>query len=228
LFVAPANQIYILQQGPTANVTQPDVPDAFWDAVETNSANALSNSNSNISPYPALYGSPLDWTGIISAYGQYNPGVSMIGLSYDNTANEIQGTITIDPTDSTIMLYTPNIATLPANTLPIINGIANPLIVAPGNGLPNAAIGQSYLITSDIGTAWPYDTSNSNATANVNDIITYSNSNAFVTTFSAFNNIENVQFFFDSCANLQYQWNGNAWVQGWYGPYDAASWRLIL
>ena len=198
------------------------------DAVNTNSEDALLNANSSLSPYPALYGQPLDWTGIIGAFGQYNPGVSMIGLSYNNSSSEILGTITINPTDPTIMLYNPNIATLPTNTLPTINGIVNPLQIAPSFGLPTATVGQSYLITTNIGTQWPYTNSNNNASANTNDIITYTNSNAWVTTFSANDNIGNIQFVFDSNANMQYQWNGNAWIASWYGPYDGASWRLIL
>jgi hypothetical protein len=152
----------------------------------------------------------------------------MIGLSYDQSDNEILGTITVNPADHTVLLFNANTATLPSITLPAINSVVNPLVVAPGYGLANANIGDSYLLTNAIGTMWPYDTANSNATANINDIITYSNSNSWVTTFSAVGNTGNIEFVFDNSTNLQYKWNGNAWVRGWNGPYDAASWRMII
>ena len=216
-------QIRILQQGPTANITHVDGPDAFW-----NASNTLSSANlSVISPQPFLFGNPLDWSGILSAYGNIRPGVSQIGLSYDyDMANEILGTITIDPTDSTILLYNANISTLPANTLPAINSVVNPESIAPGIGLPNASIGDSYMITTAIGSAWPYN-ANSNANSKPNDIITFDGNN-WNTIFSSEDNIGNISFVFDNSTNLQYQWNGNAWVRGWEGPYDASSWRLII
>jgi hypothetical protein len=151
----------------------------------------------------------------------------MIGLSYDDSPSEILGTITLNPIDPTIVFYNANISTLPSNTLPAINMVVNPEEVAPGIGLANANIGDSYLLTSNIGSEWPYDTANSNATANVNDIITY-NGNNWVTTFSAFNNTGNIQFVSDNSTNLQYMWNGNVWVNGWEGPYSAQNWRMIL
>lgn len=217
-------QIQIYQQSNAANGILPDVPSAFW-----NLSNSISQSNlAVVSNATVFYGNPLDWTGVLSVYGNVRPGVSMIGLSYDESNNEILGTITVSPVDPTILLYNVNVATLPSNTLSSINMVVNPQIVAPGFGLANANIGDSYLLTADIGTQWPYNTGNSNATANTNDIITYSNSNSWITSFSSSDNVGNVQFVFDNSTNLQYQWNGNAWVRGWNGPYDAASWRMII
>ena len=206
-------QIRVLQQGPTANVTHTDSPIAFWDASNTLSSVNLS---ANLTASPFFFGSPLDWTAVLGTYGNVRPGVSQIGLSYDYSINEIFGTITVDPTDPTILLYNANVATLPANTLPAIISIVNPEQVAPGYGLSNANIGDSYLLTSSIGSAWPYDTGNSSATANVNDIITYSG-NSWVSTFSAENNIGNISFVYDNTTNLQCQWNGNVWVRGYEG-----------
>jgi hypothetical protein len=179
-------------------------------------------NNSNI------YGQPLDWNAILSVYGNLRPGVSEIRLTYDDSANEIIGTITVDPTDSTTVLYNIDSETLPINTLSPITGIVDPLKQAPGiNGLPTEAIGQSYLLigSSNINSSnvWPLASN----VANVNDIITY-NSNTWITTFSAVNNIGNIQFVENNSSNAQIQWNGNAWVAGYEGPYNAASWRLII
>ncbi len=216
-------QIQIFQQSNTANGISPDVTNAFWSVSTVNSQANLAS----ISSSPVFYGSPLEWTGILANYGKFNNGVSMIGLTYDNSPNEILGTITINPINPTILFYNANTATLPTNTIPAINKVVNPQQIAPGIGLPNANIGDSYLITSNIGSMWPYSTVNSNASANINDIVTF-NGNSWITTFSADNNIGNVQFVFDNSTDLQYRWNGNAWVRGWNGPYDAASWRMII
>ena len=116
-------QIRILQQGPTANVTHTDNPIAFWDASNTLSS---ANLSANLTASPFFFGSPLDWTAVLGTYGNVRPGVSQIGLSYDYSVNEILGTITVDPTDPTILLYNANVATLPANTLPAIISIVNP------------------------------------------------------------------------------------------------------
>ena len=222
IFVSPDNVITCLQQG-SNNITHPDIPDAFWDASDT-----ISEANlSVISPAPFFVGPPLDWTGVLGTYGKILPGVSMIGLTYNNSNSEILGTITINPVDSTQLLFNPNVATLPSNTLSSIHSIVNPQDIAPGFGLPNANVGDSYLITENIGTNWPYNTANSNATAYSNDIITF-NGNSWATTFSASDNIGNIQFVYDTTANLQYQWNGNAWVRGWYGPYSCSNWRIII
>jgi len=185
------------------------------------------NQGVNSSNVAGVYGQPLDWNGILGVYGNIRQGVSEIGLTYAGDTNEIIGTITVNPSDSTIVLFNANIATLPINTLPAITAIINPESEAPNIGLPNANIGQSYLLTSDIGTNWPYNTVNSNASAKVNDIISY-NGNSWITTFSANNNIGNIQFVYDNNTSSQIQWNGNAWVNGWNGPYTAENWRLII
>jgi hypothetical protein len=204
-----------------------------------------------------VYGQPQDWGAILSSYGNLRPGVSQISLSYADNANEVIGTITIDPSDSTNMLYNIDETSLPINTIPPITGIVNPMEVAPGFGLPFPTSGQSYLLTGNIGSQFPYDNyANVNliiesgsdletetdidlisewplyvgtASANINDIITYnSNSNAWITTFSANNNVGNIQFVEDIGNGVQYQWNGNTWIQAVDGPYTAANWSLII
>jgi hypothetical protein len=186
----------------------------------------LNQGVTNPSSPGGIYGQPQDWSAILSMYGNVRPGVSQIGLTYDDTDKEILGTITINPTDSTILWYNVDSSTLPVDTLPPIEGFVDPLAQAPGiNGLANASIGQSYLLTNNDIVA---DAAWGNLTANLNDIVTYSNSNAWNVTFSASTNTGNIQFVEDTSNNLQYQWNGNAWVSGWEGPYTAATWRLII
>ncbi|VVC05196.1 T4-like virus Myoviridae tail sheath stabiliser [uncultured archaeon] len=221
LFVS-GNQIQIFQQTNNANILFPDIPDAFQNVKESiNISNVATET-----PQKFFYGSPLDWTGILSAYGKMRNGVSMISLSYNNSNAEILGTITINPNDSTTLLYNANASTLPSNTLPAIGGIVNPQEVAPGIGLPNANIGDTYLLTSNIGTQWPYN-ANVNASASMNDIITYDGTQ-WDTVFSAQQNTGNINFVWDNSKDMQYRWNGNLWTNAVDGPYDAATWGLIL
>jgi hypothetical protein len=99
----------------------------------------------------SLYGQPLEWTGILGAYGKVRDGVSQIGLSFDNTSNEILGTVALNPLDSTQLIFNVNPSTLPSNTLPAINAIVNPQLVGPNIGLPAPMTGQSYLLTAPLG-----------------------------------------------------------------------------
>ena len=181
--------------------------------------------NQNVqSPNSSLYGTPLDWSGILMAYGNIIPTISKIGLTFDNSNDEILGTISINANDSSILTYTIDPSTMPSNTISNISGIINP----PSPITPT--IGDSYLLTGDIGPYWPYENSNIpvvNGYANTNDIIHY-DGNVWSTIFSSENNVGNINYVWDSNGNVQYQWNGNIWIRGWNGPYDSSSWRLIL
>ena len=119
--------------------------------VKPNNTIKILNQGVNSANMSGIYGQPLDWVSILGVYGNIRPGVSEIGLTYSgNSNNEITGTITIDPSDSTNLLFNANVVTLPSNTLPSITAIINPKMEAPRIGLPNTNIGQSYLITSNI------------------------------------------------------------------------------
>ena len=220
----------------------------------TNGQLRILNQGVTTDPPSSLYGQPLEWPGILGVYGNIRPGVSEIRLSYDDHKYEITGTISVDPLDTTILLYNVDNSTLPIDTLPPINAIINPQQVAPGIGLPLASNGQSYLITANIGSAFPYSSGNiditdeltdilltesgndiieewgfqeANAHAFKNDIITY-DGNSWITTFTASNNVGNVQFVSDSGNDTQYRWDGNAWVNGIYGPYNNLHWRMVI
>jgi len=176
-------------------------------------------------PNSSLSGQPLDWNGVLSAYGNIRTGVSQIGLSYDSSDNEILGTIAVSPTDSTMLLFNANSATLPANTLPAILGVVNPQEMA--FSAPNT--GDSYLLTADMGTSWPFEPTSIavEGSPKTNDIVVFDGT-SWKTDFVASNNVGNVNFVWDSSKNTQYQWNGNSWVSGWYGPYSNDKWRIII
>jgi len=223
----------------------------FVTDVNNNYQIQLLNSNQVVTANSAtdigtFQGSPVPWANVLSDYGNIRAGISQIQLNYDvnsnisgnvinyGTSNIISGTVAISPFDPTILMYN-NVTGIPANTLPAINSIINPQVVAPGiNGLPPAAIGQAYLLTEAIGNitnskanaapAWNFG---GNVTiANTNDIITY-NGTSWHVTFNS-DNVTSVQYVANITSNTQYKWTGSAWVKGFAGIYTAADWSLII
>jgi hypothetical protein len=190
----------------------------------------LLNQGITTTNMPGIYGEPLDWRGVLSVYGNIHDGLSEIRLTYDNDENhEIVGTITLNPLDTTSLLYTVDETTLPVSTLPPITAIVNPQQNAPGiNGFPIANIGQSYLLTGNLGLHWPCNSNANTINIAINDIITYDGTN-WDLTFSAKNNTGNIQFVDDLASGLQYKWTGSDWILGWDNqPYSAANWRIII
>jgi len=223
-------QIRILKEGETYPYSPQDlVENGSGLATETNLDDIeIEQTNDIVTNKPIekyLYGQPLEWTGILDLYGSVVDGITKIGLAYGDN-QEITGTVTVDPTNPTILIYNVDSSTLPQNTLPNINMVVNPLEVAPGYGLKNAELNDSYLLTEDIGDMWPYGTNGVSATGKKNDIITY-NGTVWETTFLSAET-PTTQFVFDNSLNQQYKWDGSAWVDGWQGPYNAADWRMIL
>ena len=88
-----------------------------------------------------------------------NPHLKLKGIvltMFDNTDTgkdytEVIGTVAYNTTDESILDFTVDIDTIPANTQGAINAVINPLKNGPGDGLPAAANGQRYLILEDIG-----------------------------------------------------------------------------
>lgn len=91
------------------------------------------------------------WTAVVNAYGTIRPGISQIRIENPWLGHEIVGTIAFNPTDDRLMIYEIDVDTLPQNTLPAVDMIIDPQVKTPGNGLPNAANGQRYLVVNEIG-----------------------------------------------------------------------------
>ena len=94
----------------------------------------------------------LSWQDLIQKYGQITPNITKIRLKLDPnldvTDSDIIGGIAQDPIHQNILIFTPDIDTLPANTILPVLDIIDPTEVTPGNGLPIALAGQRYLLTS--------------------------------------------------------------------------------
>jgi hypothetical protein len=191
----------------------------------------LLNSNGATTPV-------LSWQDLIQKYGQITPNITKIRLKLDPnidvTDSDIIGGIMQDPLHKNILIFTPDIDTLPANTLLPILEIIDPIEVTPGNGLPAAVAGQRYLLTSHDSRgeepAIPPGVATSpwgmNVVAYPNDIIEFNGINWTVSFDSrhaivknyVVNNSNSTQYTFDPVSR--------SWTYTYYGTYSPGFWRI--
>ncbi len=148
------------------------------------------------------FGPPINWNILLNQYGRITNGLSQIKLEQEN-GNEVVGTISVSPLDETILLLNIDSDTIPANTIPSVNKIINPLTfdasVAPTNGT-------RYLITADIGDSTQYWQGGLNAQAN--DIVQYNSAtDTWSVVWSAADFDSTVEYVTNLNTGIQY--NGN-------------------
>ena len=170
------------------------------------------------------FGPPVNWKLLLDQYGKVRNGTSQIRLQQP-TGNEIVGTIATTSLDDSILLYTIDNDTIPANTLPAVKKIINPLTFAPTN---NAA-GDRYLIIDQIGdsTATVQSSTWGNLVASVGDIIQYDGAK-FVKVFDASNPDSTLHYVTNSNTGIQYRFTGTEWVKSYEGIYTAGNWTIVL
>jgi hypothetical protein len=198
------------------------------------SQQVVDESNASLTA-PDSPASNLLWHSVINTYGTLRPGISYITLEQPD-GTDVTGTIAYDPTDDRFLLFTINAGTVPANTLPPITAVIDPLISGPGAGLPVAAPGQRYLLTQDTGSwsnpdadnpgAWA-GTSGQPLVARANDIVEYDGARWQI-AFDRTSSPDNMQYVTNLTSELQYRWTGTAWVKSYQGIYPGGSWSLVL
>lgn len=190
--------------------------------------------NANVDP-PVPPNTNVVWHAVINAYGVLRPGISMIALTNPYMETEIMGTISYNPLDDRLLIFTVDQDTLPQNTLAAINSVINPDQKYPGNGLPAAALGQRYLILNDIPNQVVY--TDPGAPANVwpglvqgaraNDIIQFDGTNWFIVFDS--NDTQNIEYVTNLTTNMQYRFvYTEGWVKSYEGWYPQGSWRIVF
>lgn len=190
--------------------------------VEGNIIKLLGPGNEEIGPNKL----PYSWKELIDLYGPFRPGLSMIGLNptndIENQTQIIKGTIDFG-SEPNELVWTPNIMSLPTNTLLPIKGIIDPHATWPGHGLPVVSTGDRYLLLDEVGTnqAW------GNIFAKVNDIIEYDGTK-WNTVFVAENEKLNIYYILNSFNNKQLKWTGTEWQYAIEGLYEEGFWRLYL
>ena len=176
------------------------------------------------------------WQTLVQMYGQITPNITKIRLKLDPnievTDSDIIGNIVQDPVRQNILIFTPDIDTLPANTIPPINNIIDPMEISPGNGLPIAIAGQRYLLTSadskGEGPAIPSGVSTSPWGANIiaypNDIIEF-NGISWKVIFDSRNSTR-TNYVVNNANSTQYMFDGTNWAYTYYGEYSPGYWRI--
>lgn len=191
-------------------------------------------SSLNAFTFPVQETPEILWPSVIDAYGVLRPGVSYITLDKPWAPDEsIVGTISVNPGDDRLLIFNIDPDTVPANTLSPVNAVINPLVSAPGEGLPPAVAGQRYLLTDSTGST--QNSANPQIwlgmlgqplIANANDIIEYDGSRWRVVFYSG--NETAIQYVTNLTTGIQYRWADGAWVKSIDGLYPGGSWNIVL
>jgi hypothetical protein len=180
----------------------------------------------------------LSWQTLIQKYGQITANITNIRLKLDPnldvTDSDIIGLIEQDTLRQNVLLFTPDVDTLPANTIPQIAAIIDPKEVMPGNGLPFAVAGQRYLLTSHDSAgeepAIPPMVSTSpwgsNIVAYPNDVIEF-NGVSWVVIFDS-QNSAGKNYLINNSNSSQYMFDSETqeWTYTYYGTYNQGYWRV--
>ena len=176
------------------------------------------------------FGPAVNWKVLLDQYGKVTNGTSQIRLTQPN-GNEIIGTIAKSTLDDTILLYSIDSDTIPANTLTAVAKIINPATFDPGS---TPTDGTRYLIINDLGdsTASYYSDTWGTVVANIGDIIEYRASNSpggrWVKVFDASHPDSTQHYVTNLNTGIQYRFNGTEWVKSYEGIYTAGNWSIVI
>lgn len=181
------------------------------------------------------------WQTFVNMYGvKITNGISQVRLQQSD-GNIIVGRVSMHPTSSELLLFTPIIDTIPANTLPPVNAIIDPFNMPVDSTYLNAVAGTSYLILNDIGSIKNIDVDNgasaaqawhgsdgSDLIAKENDIITFDGVRWSV-SFSAAAETD-VKYVTNLKTGLQFKWlaEHHTWSKAIEGRYDEGMWTLVV
>jgi hypothetical protein len=178
---------------------------------------------SNFDPFET-FGPPVNWKTLIDQYGKVTNGTSQIRLTQPN-GNEIIGTISTTTLDDTILLFSIDDDTIPANTLTSVKKIINPTTFAP----TSSATGDRYLIIDQLGdsTATQQSSTWGTLVASVGDIIEYDGAK-WVKKFDASHPDSTQHYVTNLNTGIQYRFNGTEWVKSYEGIYTAGNWTIVI
>jgi hypothetical protein len=172
------------------------------------------------------FGPAVNWKVLLEQYGVVTNGTSQIRLTQPN-GNEIIGTIATSTLDDTILLYSIDNDTIPANTLTGVKKIINPSTFDPGTPVD----ADRYLIIDDVGdsTATAQSSTWGTLIANVGDIIEYSSSQSkWLKVFDASDPDSTQHYVTNVNTGIQYRFNGTEWVKSYEGVYTQGNWSIVI
>jgi hypothetical protein len=172
------------------------------------------------------FGPAVNWKVLLEQYGVVTNGTSQIRLTQPN-GNEIIGTIATTTLDDTILLYSIDDDTIPANTLTAVKKIINPATFDPGTPVN----GDRYLIVNDVGdsTASVQSATWGALIANVGDIIEYNSTlSKWLKVFDASDPDSTQHYVTNLNTGIQYRFNGTEWVKSYEGVYTQGNWSIVI
>ena len=172
------------------------------------------------------FGPAVNWKLLLDQYGKVTNGTSQIRLTQPN-GNQVVGTIATTTLDDTILMYTIDGDTVPANTLTAVKKIINPATFDPGT----PSNGDRYLVINDVGDSTASFQSSTWGTlvATVGDIIEYnSTTSKWNIAFDASNPDSTQHYVTNLNTGIQYRFNGTEWVKSYEGVYTAGNWSIVL
>jgi hypothetical protein len=172
------------------------------------------------------FGPAVNWKILLEQYGVVTNGTSQIRLTQPN-GSEIIGTIATTTLDDTILLYSIDDDTIPANTLTAVKKIINPATFDPGTPVN----GDRYLIVNDVGdsTASVQSATWGALIANIGDIIEYNSTYCKWLKVIVASDPDSTQLYVTNLnTGIQYRFNGTEWVKSYEGVYTQGNWSIVI
>lgn len=172
------------------------------------------------------------WQALVTQYGGIRNGISRVRLLQSN-GSEVVGTIALHPSDDTMVLYTPDMDTVPANTLGPVDAIINPQTINVNNNLLTPANGTRYLLLHAVGHPDNEDPAPAwnppgypQLIANANDIVEF-NGLYWTVAFDS-QATSSVEYVTNMTTGAQYKWEKGIWTKSVEGRYDNSRWSITI
>jgi len=211
-------------------------------------------SNSASFDIPTHYEPPKKWDEIFEKYPKkFVGGVSRVFLMQPN-GTEINGTVTTNPDNESVLIVNWDTDTLSSNTGIDSSGHLdtdidyNPTLRSNSPGTFDAIInplnyvprdhtlypGLRFLLIDDIGNEINQDGADAwksnddvDLVAHANDIIEW-DGNQWNVIFDSIHEMDTMIWQTNTYTSIQYLWNSKAWVKSYEGMYTVGKWRLEL
>ena len=178
-------------------------------------------------------GKPVNWKESFYQTGLESFLVVNVASFPTNKQGDIYFKFTEMPSNSYIIGIELDETTLPTNTLPNVDRLVNPNKTEPGNGLPDPAEGQRYILTSDLtqhSENWLFDC---HTLPEADDIIEFKDGRWVI----VFNrkiaedraNEDMTDFVYVSSSNKHLKYDKiNGWVYTYLNEYGPERWKILI
>jgi hypothetical protein len=169
------------------------------------------------------------WHDLLRLYGTLRPTESTIHLkqndNLDDTADDIVGSIQIEPSQPNVLIWSVHPETLPANTLAPVDAIIDPRKHFPGEHLDLPQPGQRYLLVHSLSgpsQAW------GNLNAHEGAIIQFGETGWTEVFRPTHGDTTTKVYVLNKHTGRQLRWNGFDWVLTIDGEYHPGMWRIDI